>query len=205
MRLSREDALPVLVILAAGSLSLFATSAALRFWAGEVAIELGAEPQLAQSSQGQGLLFAVPATYPYAIVGAAIQEVESLHHTQQEVTWRVRELQALRSDDRLREIASLRTVKAEMVGTIAEIQRDLELAGQSQPSPTLAALGSASDLVLADELNEKIRYSSSTIEQWDPQSAEQLERDIEADLQALRQRLTRIALISLAREREQRR
>jgi len=90
-----------------------------------------------------------------------------------------------------------------MTQAVQELERELDqsAAGSRADNPEAArALQDAAEQIRESKLKEKLQYSRGTIEQWDPQSAVTLELNIEADLQALRDRLEQAASISSQNE-----
>lgn len=127
---------------------------------------------------------------------AAIQRVEELQRRQREVQGRVRDLPRDRGSERNQEIERLRERKDQMTEAVRDLEAGLDraAAGNRAENPAAAReLQEAADQIRESKLKEKLLYSRGTIEQWDPESASTLEMDIEADLQALRDRLQRAA------------
>ena len=132
----------------------------------------------------------------------AIQRVDELQQQQREVQRRVRELPTS-GEERTATINQLRERKDQMTQAVQDLERELDqsAAGSRADNPEAArALQDAAEQIRESKLKEKLQYSRGTIEQWDPQSAVTLELNIEADLQALRDRLEQAASISSQNE-----
>jgi hypothetical protein len=132
----------------------------------------------------------------------AIQRVDELQQQQREVQRRVRELPTS-GEERTETINQLRERKDQMTQAVQDLERELDqsAAGSRADNPEAArALQDAAEQIRESKLKEKLQYSRGTIEQWDPQSAVTLELNIEADLQALRDRLEQAASISSQNE-----
>ncbi len=125
----------------------------------------------------------------------ALRQVEELARQQREVTNEVRDLPAA-GQERRDAISRLRERKDQMTEAVAQVERQLDRASQSAASDQPEAgrsLRAAADQIRESKLKEKLQYSRGTIEQWDQASAATLELNIEADLQALRDRLEEAA------------
>ena len=117
--------------------------------------------------------------------------MDELARQQRAVQEQVRELPesgAGRAD----QISRLRERKDQMTEAVSELERELDrsasVARQEQPEAS-RKLEEAARQIRESKLKEKLQFSRGTIEQWDPASASTLEMNIEADLQALRDRL----------------
>jgi len=187
MRLSREDIVPLAAIIAAGCVGALATFATLRSSA-----PLDHTPSELRVENDDFVFNAVRidiVTRPTAgFYRDLIERIEAIEARQREVGQRVGDL-ALSVDrgDRAEEIDALRSVKQDMIEEIRDLERELDRARRAQPSPGFRALGVAGELIRESRLQEKIRYSRRTLEQWDPASAIALEQEIEAGLQTLRE------------------
>jgi hypothetical protein len=121
----------------------------------------------------------------------AIRQVDELARQQREVTSEVRELPE-GGQERSDAISRLRERKNQMTEAVSELERQLDRAAQSAATDQPEAgrgLRAAAEQIRESKLKEKLQYSRGTIEQWDAGSAATLELNIEADLQALRDRL----------------
>jgi len=121
----------------------------------------------------------------------AIRQVDELARQQRDVQNDVRDMPRS-GQERAREIERLRERKNQMTDAVQELERELDRASQvargEQPQAA-RAFGEAAEQIRESKLKEKLQFSRGTIEQWEPEQANTLEMNIEADLQALRDRL----------------
>ncbi len=121
----------------------------------------------------------------------ALRQVDELARQQRKVQRDVRELPE-EGAARSREIDRLRERKDQMTEAVAGLERELDRAAsvaRAEQPEAARELQEAADHIRESKLKEKLQYSKGTIEQWEPESATTLEMNIEADLQALRDRL----------------
>ncbi|GMV05757.1 MAG: hypothetical protein AMXMBFR53_20340 [Gemmatimonadota bacterium] len=126
---------------------------------------------------------------------SALRQVDELARQQREVQRDVRELPQ-GGQARADEIDRLRERKDQMTEAVQGLERELDRAAsvaRGEQPDAARKLQEAADQIRESKLKEKLQYSRGTIEQWDPQSATTLEMNIEADLQALRDRLEEAA------------
>ena len=195
MKLSREDVLPLVAILAAGSLGVAITSSALHSRHEHVSVlrfeysSPSAEWRATQRDRAQ------PRT-PRSLRGV-LEEVDGLRERQRLVRERVRDLPTGPADRRTA-IVELRIEKDGMVESLEDIGLQIERAfgGELAGGSTRRGLEARA---VGDLLAEKVRYSRGTIEVWDPQSADAIEEDIEADLRTLREELRSIERVRRSR------
>ncbi|HSM61668.1 MAG TPA: DUF4175 family protein [Longimicrobiales bacterium] len=121
----------------------------------------------------------------------ALRQVDELARQQRDVQREVRDLPGSGSE-RAQRIQRLRERKDQMTEAVQELERELDRASSvargEQPDAARELKGAA-DQIRESKLKEKLQYSRGTIEQWAPEQANTLELNIEADLQALRERL----------------
>jgi len=121
----------------------------------------------------------------------ALRQVDELARQQRDVQNDVREMPRSGAE-RAQEIDRLRERKDQMTDAVQNLERELDRASQvardEQPEAA-RAFGEAADQIRESKLKEKLQFSRGTIEQWEPEQANTLEMNIEADLQALRDRL----------------
>jgi hypothetical protein len=117
--------------------------------------------------------------------------VDELARQQRDVQSRVRELPESGAE-RADQISRLRERKDQMTEAVSDLERELDrsasVARGEQPEAA-RKFQEAADQIRESKLKEKLQFSRGTIEQWDAASATTLELNIEADLQALRERL----------------
>jgi hypothetical protein len=122
---------------------------------------------------------------------ALAERIFVLQNLQEEVRQRVAGFEAQGPAARADELAELRRVKDVMISELQDLQAGLDRASLDGDTPMSEGLGLAAVLVREVELLDKVRYSKGAIEQWDAQSANHLEQNIEADLLAVRERIVR--------------
>jgi hypothetical protein len=193
MKVSRQDVVPLLAIAAAGSMGVLATARGLRSLSppGEQAAESRfAAPRDAVAASDAELRIHFDQTQfllGFPTYHDLFEEVEALRDRHRQVQRRVSNLPLVRSADaHSEEITELRATKGVMIEAVQNLERELDRAARHAQ---VQGFGLAAELIRESDLKEKIRYSRGTIEQWDPGSAMALERDIEADLQAVRDRI----------------
>jgi hypothetical protein len=121
----------------------------------------------------------------------AMRRVDNLARQQRDVTSDVRNLSE-GGQDRADEIDRLQERKDEMTDAVQGIERDLDRASsvaRGEQPDAAGKLKQAAEQIRESKLKEKLQFSKGTIEQWDKDQATTLELNIEADLQALRDRL----------------
>jgi chromosome segregation ATPase len=121
----------------------------------------------------------------------ALRQVDELARQQRDVQSQVRELPESGAE-RADQISRLRERKDQMTEAVSDLERELDrsasVARGEQPEAA-RKFQEAADQIRESKLKEKLQFSRGTIEQWDAASATTLELNIEADLQALRERL----------------
>jgi hypothetical protein len=188
MKLTRDDLTPILSILFAGAVGIGGTAALL-----DARADTYDEPRRWEYLEGPALrlepVFETPPapSYRYTVYGQLIEEIEALRLRQHEVGLRVEELRALSPDARADRIMDVRFEKEQMLRQLAALERRLDGATRAQPTLGGRALERASAVIGRSRLEQKIRYSQSTVERWDAQSALFLEQQIESDLVELRE------------------
>jgi cytochrome c biogenesis protein CcdA len=133
----------------------------------------------------------------------ALERVDELARQQREMQRDVRELPTDRGPERSDRIDLLRERKDQMTEAVSEVERELDRASSvaSGEQPEAARkLKAAAEQIRESKLKEKLQFSRGTIEQWDPESAVTMELNIEADLQALRDRLEDAAAVAGERQ-----
>ncbi len=123
----------------------------------------------------------------------ALQTVDDMAARQRDVTGAVRDLPA-QGPERADAVDRLRQRKDQMTETASELERQLDRAAavaRAEQPDAARELGAAADRIRESKLKEKLQYSKGTIEQWSKEQATTLELNIEADLQGLRDQLSK--------------
>lgn len=188
MRLTRDDLTPIFAILVAGSIGAAGTVALLDARSSASRdlrrFEYEVQPVLRLQPTFEGMR---PPSFGYTVYGDVIERIEELRLRQHDLTLEVARLERLPPDQRADRILALRSAKDQMLRTLDVLESSLDGAMRAQPSVGGRALERAAASIERSRLEEKLRYSRSTIEQWDPASAVTLEQQIESDLVGLRE------------------
>ena len=124
---------------------------------------------------------------------SAIERVEELTQQQRDVQREVRSLPET-GEARRDQLRRLRERKDQMTDAVQQLEQQLDQAAQSargEHPEAGRALQEAANQIREEKIKEKLQYSRGTIEQWDAESANTLEMNIEADLRNLQEQLER--------------
>lgn len=121
----------------------------------------------------------------------ALRTVEDLARQQRDVTSDVRDLPE-GGAARQGAVERLQQRKDQMTDDAADLERQLDRAAsvaRAEQPDAARKLQEAADQIRESKLKEKLQYSKGTIRDWSNEQATTLELNIEADLQALRDKL----------------
>jgi chromosome segregation ATPase len=192
MKLSGEDVVPVLAILAAGSFGVALTVGA--FESRRASDEVVTELQFEYWSRLRGWAPPQSAAELSTMLNAVrdvSERVESLQLEQREIRVRVAGLRVTPRDQRREEIRALRLDKDLMVDELEDLTIELARLREAEHTSDARALGLEVELACI-RLTEKVRYSGVTAAIRDFPGASTVEEEIEADIRSLREQLALI-------------